>query len=221
MFDFLPFVPTIISSAASLIGGQQANSAASDQAVRQMNFQADMSNTAHQREVADLRAAGLNPVLSARGGSGASTPTGASAPIRDVLSPAVNTALAARRQNAEVDLMEAQVGREDSTTALNLRLEEKAKADAAAVAASEAKSKTSALVDMAEYDNRRQVLRNLQREEKLLDQNILSSAYALEGQRNAANVEQTQFGEFMRYVDRALRGTSGSGPVYQPRFNSR
>lgn len=83
-----------IGAVGSLVGGQQRNSAADYQARRQMDFQEEMSNTAYQRTMADMKAAGLNPMLASKVG-GASTPAGAMAQMADVITPAVTAGTSA------------------------------------------------------------------------------------------------------------------------------
>ncbi|AXL14772.1 DNA pilot protein [Microviridae sp.] len=79
-------------------------------------FQERMSNTAHQREVKDLREAGLNPILSATKG-GASTPAGSYAQI-DNPEVDVSSALAVKRLDQEIKNMRAAENNTNQDTAL-------------------------------------------------------------------------------------------------------
>lgn len=131
-----------LSAAASLFGGMQKNEAderrlqqqmefnrqeakesreftanfSADQARKQMDFQERMSNSAYQRSMADMRAAGLNPMLAyskggassppgALGTSSGATATAGFSPAMDVFSPAVSSGKQAFRLKHEIDNM--------------------------------------------------------------------------------------------------------------------
>lgn len=123
--------PSVIGAGASLIGGASANQTNIDlskeamafnaqEAQKNRDYQTAMSNSAYQRATADMRAAGINPMLAYMKG-GASTPSGAQATgqaakvdniaegLGDALGKAVNSAIDTYRLKNEMRSADADI----------------------------------------------------------------------------------------------------------------
>lgn len=179
--------PALIAGGAALAGTLISNSAASREAEKNRDWQADMSNSAYQRGMADMKAAGLNPMLAYRQG-GASTPSGATAQVHNIGDSVSNSAMSALRVREEINNLKttntniaAQTETQKSQTALNNLLGIKAIADANA-------TNTSAKLMSADLPQR----------------------------ENTAAIEGSKFGKAMRWFDRVTGSIGGVTDVIKP-----
>lgn len=109
LLDFVKDLAPALPIVGDIVGGVSS----AKEAKKNREFQQYMSDTAHQREVKDLRAAGLNPILSGTGGAGASTPSGSVAQVPDY-GGGIASAIQGKKQR---DLMDAQIDQANAATA--------------------------------------------------------------------------------------------------------
>lgn len=119
VFPLLPIIsavaPALIGGAFAAAGQASANQEAKAASARQMEFQERMSNTQFQRGMADMKKAGLNPILAYKMG-GATAPGGSTYTPGNIGAAAVQGAASAQATNRSVreqdlakDLLGAQV----------------------------------------------------------------------------------------------------------------
>ena len=125
---------TALGAAGSMVVGGAKGHQGRKFARENRDYATRLANTAYQRQVVDLKAAGLNPMIAAMGGGGASSPMGAQP---DMGGPMGLESSSARKVNAEIGLLNQNKATSGTQEALNTAQSAAARAQANAAMASE------------------------------------------------------------------------------------
>lgn len=111
----MAWIAAAIAGAAALAGSIKSGSDSAGMSKYQLDYQRDLANSAHTRQVFDLKRAGLNPILSARmSGSGNVSPVGTNIPD---YGKSASTAIKGAQAYADVQQKEASVENLGANTA--------------------------------------------------------------------------------------------------------
>lgn len=127
-------VASLVGSGLSFLGQSSANKTNREIAREQSSFQESMSSTAYQRAVADLKKAGLNPIIA--GHSAASSPSGAGIPVQNVFDKAGQKAMFSAqmenvKSNTQTQIADAQQKFQNAALLKEQTMSAKAQADVA------------------------------------------------------------------------------------------
>jgi len=109
----MSWIPAAVAAGLSFLGGERRNSAQADQAQQANAFSAQQFATRYQTTMADMRAAGLNPMLAYMQGGG-SPPSGQQATMFDTISPAVSAYYSSQLADANTNLSNSSAAQADA-----------------------------------------------------------------------------------------------------------